>query len=86
MDSINRNVVLGHHVIHHGIGPALAEGCVIVGRPDLIGESFHGYYKSLLDAYSCDVLLKRPDYYVFGGARSVEEMSGLFKTLRARLA
>ena len=54
------------------------------GRGDV--HDLDGYYTSLFDAYGCDVLLKRPDYYIYGGARSVNEMSGLFKTLRARLA
>lgn len=49
-------------------------------------QDVDGYYTSLLDGYGCDVLLKRPDYYIYGGAQTVDELSGLFKTLRARLA
>jgi 2-polyprenyl-6-methoxyphenol hydroxylase-like FAD-dependent oxidoreductase len=49
-------------------------------------QDLDGYYTSLLDAYGCDVLLKRPDYYIYGGARNVGGLPALLQSLRRRLA
>ena len=62
------------------------------GKTLLLGEGpgdvqdLDGYYTSLFDAYGCDVLLKRPDYYIYGGARTVGELPALLHSLRLRLA
>jgi hypothetical protein len=48
-------------------------------------EDLEGRYGAMMDAYGCDVLLARPDYYLFGGCRSVAELPPLIDRLRERL-
>jgi 2-polyprenyl-6-methoxyphenol hydroxylase-like FAD-dependent oxidoreductase len=48
-------------------------------------EDLEGRYGAMLDAYGCDVLLARPDYYLFGGCRSLGDLPRLLDRLRARL-
>ena len=38
-----------------------------------------------MDAHACDVIVKRPDFYVFGGGRSQWDLSPLLADLRERL-
>ena len=45
-----------------------------------------GHYGRLMDEYGCDVLLKRPDYYLFGGCRAVADLPKLMAELRGKLA
>jgi 2-polyprenyl-6-methoxyphenol hydroxylase-like FAD-dependent oxidoreductase len=40
-----------------------------------------GAYSALMDAYGCDVLLKRPDYYLFGAVPGIEDLPGLLTDL-----
>ena len=39
----------------------------------------------LMDEYGCDVIVKRPDYYIFGACRSAHELPALFADLREQL-
>jgi flavoprotein hydroxylase len=48
-------------------------------------DDIDGYYTSLLDAYGCDVLLKRPDYYIFGAAQTVDSAGALVAEVRRQL-
>jgi hypothetical protein len=57
-----------------------------LGQDDGDVQDIDGYYTALLDAYGCDVLLKRPDYYLFGAARTLAELPGLLAQLREGLA
>ena len=45
-----------------------------------------GVYGRLLDEYGCDVIVKRPDYYIFGVCPTVRELPALLADLRAQLA
>jgi hypothetical protein len=49
-------------------------------------EDVEGYYTSVLDEYGCDVLLKRPDYYIFGASRTVDGLPALIADLRRQLS
>jgi hypothetical protein len=42
-------------------------------------------YTQLMDEYGCDVLLKRPDYYLFGACRSAKELPALIGDLRGQM-
>jgi 2-polyprenyl-6-methoxyphenol hydroxylase-like FAD-dependent oxidoreductase len=44
-----------------------------------------GQYGRLMDHYGCDVIVKRPDYYIFGACPSVGELPALMADLRAQL-
>jgi len=45
-----------------------------------------GHYGRLMDEYGCDVIVKRPDYYIFGVCPSLRELPALLAELRAQLA
>jgi hypothetical protein len=44
-----------------------------------------GRYTQLMDEYGCDVLLKRPDYYLFGACKTASDLPELIHNLRAQL-
>ena len=44
-----------------------------------------GQYGRLMDEYGCDVIVKRPDYYIFGACPSLRELPGLLSDLRSQL-
>jgi hypothetical protein len=44
-----------------------------------------GHYERLFDEYGCDVIVKRPDHYIFGACRSMAELPALIADLRAQL-
>lgn len=44
-----------------------------------------GVYGRLMDELGCDVLVKRPDYYLFGACRSTDELPALMGDLRSQL-
>jgi 2-polyprenyl-6-methoxyphenol hydroxylase-like FAD-dependent oxidoreductase len=44
-----------------------------------------GHYGRLMDEYGCDVLIKRPDYAMFGGCRTAADLPKLMADLRDRL-
>ena len=41
-------------------------------------------YTRLMDEYGCDVLVKRPDYYLFGACRTAD-LPAMLADLRAQL-
>jgi hypothetical protein len=45
-----------------------------------------GQYGQLMDEYGCDVILKRPDYYIFGACPTARELPALLAELRGQLA
>jgi hypothetical protein len=49
-------------------------------------EDVEGYYGRLLDEYGAGVLLKRPDYYLFGTAPDLPSLPALVGELRQKLA
>jgi 2-polyprenyl-6-methoxyphenol hydroxylase-like FAD-dependent oxidoreductase len=54
------------------------------GPPGFVAD-LEGRYLALMDAHACDVIVKRPDFYVFGGGRSQWDLSPLLADLRERL-
>jgi len=44
-----------------------------------------GQYTGLMDAYGCDVILKRPDYTIFGACPTARELPALLADLREQL-
>jgi hypothetical protein len=44
-----------------------------------------GQYGRLMDEYGCDVIVKRPDYTIFGACPSLRELPGLLADLRRQL-
>jgi len=45
-----------------------------------------GQYTGLMDEYGCDVVVKRPDYYIFGACPTVRELPALIADLREQLS
>ena len=45
-----------------------------------------GQYGRLMDEYGCDVIVKRPDYYIFGACPMLRELPALLADLRSQLA
>ena len=54
-------------------------------EPDALIDA-DGQYSRLMDEYGCDVIVKRPDYYIFGACRSAQELPALIADLREQLA
>jgi hypothetical protein len=50
---------------------------------DAIKDS-DGVYPRLMDEYGCDVLVKRPDHYLFGACKAAD-LSAVLADLRAQL-
>jgi hypothetical protein len=48
-------------------------------------EDVEGYFTSLMDEYACDVIVKRPDFYMFGAAAKVDGLPALIADLRRQL-
>lgn len=44
-----------------------------------------GRYTQLMDEYGCDVIVKRPDFYIFGACPTVAELPALIADLRDQL-
>jgi 2-polyprenyl-6-methoxyphenol hydroxylase-like FAD-dependent oxidoreductase len=44
-----------------------------------------GRYGQLMDEYGSDIILKRPDFYIFGTAKSAQELPALLGELRRQL-
>ncbi len=58
------------------------------GRIVRIGEDIvdtEGVYTRLMDAYRCDVLVKRPDYYLFGACKNVDALPAMLAELRRQM-
>jgi 2-polyprenyl-6-methoxyphenol hydroxylase-like FAD-dependent oxidoreductase len=64
----------------------------IGGRTVRIGDGHDGLadaegrYTRLMDEYGCDVIVKRPDYYIFGACPKATDLPGLVGELRRALA
>ncbi len=54
------------------------------GAGDTVAD-LDGRYTKLMDEYDCDVLIKRPDYYLFGACRAAD-LPAAIDDLRAQLA
>jgi hypothetical protein len=72
--------------------PDLAFWSSLGGRFAVLGgrgrngiEDLEGRYGAMMDEYGCDVLLARPDFYLFGACKSVAELPGLIGRLRERV-
>lgn len=48
-------------------------------------EDVEGFYTGLLDEYGCDVIVKRPDFNIFGAAASLAGLPALIADLRRQL-
>jgi hypothetical protein len=48
-------------------------------------EDVTGYYTGLMDEYGCDVIVKRPDFYIFGAAKTLSGLPALIADLRLQL-
>lgn len=48
-------------------------------------EDSGGRYMALMDEYGCDVIVKRPDNYIFAAAKSVAELPAVIAELRGQL-
>jgi len=46
---------------------------------------FEGRYTHLMDQYGCDVVVKRPDYYIFGACPAVRDLPALIAEMRGQL-
>lgn len=64
---------------------SLGGGFVRLGDgPDGLRDE-DGQIAGLMDAYACDVLVKRPDYYLFGACPAATDLPALLADLRAQL-
>ena len=81
-------------ILHRGPAPALAEadaafwrglgGSVLeLGGGGLVDAE--GHYGKVLDAYGCDIILKRPDHYIFGACKDAAGLAALLADLRSQL-
>ncbi len=52
--------------------------------PEVV-QDLDGRYAQLMDECGCDVIVKRSDYYIFGGCRSVGGLPGLMQDMRDQL-
>jgi 2-polyprenyl-6-methoxyphenol hydroxylase-like FAD-dependent oxidoreductase len=52
--------------------------------PDALHDT-EGQYGRLMDEYGCDVIVKRPDFYIFGACRGARELPALLADLREQL-
>ncbi|MBN8965879.1 MAG: bifunctional 3-(3-hydroxy-phenyl)propionate/3-hydroxycinnamic acid hydroxylase [Rhizobiales bacterium] len=61
---------------------------VRIGQGSADGDSFvdvEGRYGQLMDEYGCNVIVKRPDYYIFGACPTVAGLPALMADLRHQL-
>tara|TARA_R110000868_G_scaffold17851_1_gene77925 strand:+ start:23972 stop:25510 length:1539 start_codon:yes stop_codon:yes gene_type:complete len=58
---------------------------VHIGDGDGTLKDVSGYFTRLMDEISCDVIVKRPDYYMFDACGSVDGLPTLIADLRRRL-
>jgi hypothetical protein len=58
---------------------------VLLGNGDGEIVDLDGQYTGLMNAYGCDVILKRPDYTIFGACRTARELPALLADLREQL-
>jgi hypothetical protein len=60
------------------IGGASTDGLEVLIDAD-------GQYSRLMDEYGCDVVVKRPDFYIFGACPTARELPALIADLREQL-
>lgn len=48
-------------------------------------EDIDGRYGQMMDGYGCDIVVKRPDFYIFGACRSARDLPALLAELRRQL-
>ena len=65
-------------------GSVVRIGGAGAAEPDALIDA-DGQYTRLMDEYGCDVIVKRPDYYIFGACRSARELPALIADLREQL-
>jgi 2-polyprenyl-6-methoxyphenol hydroxylase-like FAD-dependent oxidoreductase len=85
----------GFMIIARGSDPATALSADDAAFWDTLGGGFvqldgtvadvEGHYTRLMDEYGCDVLVKRPDYYLFGACPAVTDLPRLLADLRGQL-
>lgn len=71
---------------HFSLGGHIVE---IAGPPtasEFAWADLDGRYIGLMDALGCDILLKRPDHYLFGACNTPATLPALLKELREKLA
>jgi len=61
---------------------SLGGNIVRLGTGGEVIEDREGIYTRLMDEYGCDVLVKRPDHYLFGACR-MAELPAMLADLRA---
>ena len=65
---------------------SLGGNFVGLGEGEGLVVDIDGTYAALMDEHRCDVILKRPDYYVFGAVPDVTLLPGLIADLRQQLS
>jgi 2-polyprenyl-6-methoxyphenol hydroxylase-like FAD-dependent oxidoreductase len=58
-------------------------GCTL--RLGVDFEDIEGFYTGLMKEYGCDVIVKRPDFYIFGATPTLEGLPALIADLRQQL-
>jgi hypothetical protein len=64
---------------------SLGGNIVRVGNEAGAVADVDGQCSRLMDEYGCDVIIKRPDFYIFGACRSAKELPALIADLREQL-
>jgi len=59
-------------------------GTAASAETDVVTDA-DGQLSRLMDEYGCDVIVKRPDYYIFGACPTVHELPALIADLRDQL-
>ena len=62
---------------------SLGGGFASIGKDGL--TDLEGRYTKLMDEYGCDVIVKRPDYYIFGACPAVADLPAMIDDLRSQL-
>jgi 2-polyprenyl-6-methoxyphenol hydroxylase-like FAD-dependent oxidoreductase len=63
----------------------LGGGFVRIGAQPGGLTDLEGRYTQLMDEYGCDVIVKRPDYYIFGACPGLADLPALMADLRMQL-
>ncbi len=64
------------------VGRALGGTILHLGDGILDSE---GHYGRVMDEYGCDIIVKRPDHYIFGACCNASELPALLADLRDQL-
>ena len=52
---------------------------------DGVVADVEGHYGKLMDEYGCDIIVKRPDYHIFGACRTAQDLPALLSDMREQL-